>query len=586
MGNIRNSDLIRTLAFMPVKARWVFYPALIVDQAAIAFFLNIILAFIMKYVLDAAVQGEMVLLERAVHLAVSALFVGVPLVVMTSYLVQASMSRTHAEMRKQVFDAIISLEMSVMDQSHSGNFVSLLTNDIDITQGLFGQIRNLLSAIMFGFGAIGAIFVLDARFGFLVFSLGLLTVVHSAVFARPLRDNSDTVQKRQGISTERLIDLLNGVIVTKMFHVENHVHSNYINANQSLVSAYIKQAHIKGMYYGSDDLMGNVKQIGVLALGLYLLLTGDPITVGTIAAIIHLQGNAGVLFSNIGDFITGIQSALAGAHRVFQTIESPRERVSGTKRVSKWSSPVKKAVSISDLEFQYGESENKILNDLNIVVEEGQFAALVGPSGGGKSTTIKLLLGLYPFSKGRITIGGCDIREYEINDLRSKLAYVPQDAYVFNESIEENIRYGKPGATFLEIEKAAIAAYAHEFITDLPAGYATRVGERGVKLSGGERQRISIARALLKDAPILLLDEATSSLDSASERVVQSAIDALMVGRTTIAIAHRLSTIEHADVIYVLDGGRVLEKGNHESLLNNKNGIYFSLLQQHLNTGR
>lgn len=584
LDNIHNSDFIRTLAFMPVRVRWIYYPALITDQAAIAFFLNLILAFIMKDVLDAAVQGEMALLMRAIYLAASALFFGVPLVVMTSYLVHASLSRTQETMRKQVFNSITSLEMHALEKHHSGDFISRLTNDINISQGLFGQMRNLVGAVMFGFGAIGAIFFLDSRFGFLVLTLGLLTLVHSIAFARPLRRNSDIIQQRRGLLNERLTDLLHSVPVTKMFHLEDRIHNDYKKANHSLISGYLKQAHINGIYLGSDNLLGGFKQIGVLSLGLYLLLTGDSITVGTIAAIIHLQGNAGVLFTNIGNFITGIQSALAGAHRVLQTMRSPTERVKGSKGLAEASSSTRNSVSIRDLDFKYEESDNNVLRGLNISVEEGQFAALVGPSGGGKSTIIKLLLGLYPGFKGSIAISGRDISEYDIDELRSKLAYVPQDAFIFNDSIKENIRYGNPGATDMEIEKAAIAAYAHDFITELPKGYATRVGERGTKLSGGERQRIAIARALLKNAPILLLDEATSSLDSESEQLVQNALDALMKGHTTIAIAHRLSTIEHADVIYVLDGGRVLEKGDHETLLKNKNGLYFHLHQLQFNS--
>ena len=217
-----------------------------------------------------------------------------------------------------------------------------------------------------------------------------------------------------------------------------------------------------------------------------------------------------------------------------------------------------------------------ILNDVSLSVEEGQIAALVGPSGGGKSTIIKLLMGLYPVGDNRITVMGKSINLYPLSELRDLMAYVPQDAYLFDGTIEENIRFGKSGATQNDVIAAAKAANAHGFISEQADGYNTHVGERGSRLSGGQRQRIAIARALLKDAPILLLDEATSALDSESEQQVQEALNILMEGRTTIAVAHRLSTIESANVIYVIEKGHIVEQGAHSDLIS-KEGLYKSL---------
>ena len=245
-------------------------------------------------------------------------------------------------------------------------------------------------------------------------------------------------------------------------------------------------------------------------------------------------------------------------------------------------------VAIRELRFTYGEADGtniEVLRDVEISVQSGQVAALVGPSGGGKSTLIKLVLGLYPMTDGTILIDGRSMCEYDLAELRGLMAYVPQDAYIFDGTIEENICCGKPEAHRQEIAVAAVAAQAHEFIMAQPEAYATRVGERGARLSGGQRQRIAIARALLKDAPILLLDEATSSLDSESEQLVQNALEVLMRGRTTIAIAHRISTIEHADIIYVLDQGRVVERGTHGDLLAIK-GTYYRLHRLQFNPER
>jgi ABC-type multidrug transport system fused ATPase/permease subunit len=240
-------------------------------------------------------------------------------------------------------------------------------------------------------------------------------------------------------------------------------------------------------------------------------------------------------------------------------------------------------VAVHDLAFSYeGEDEEdpsddvEVLHEISLSADQGQVVALVGPSGGGKSTLIKLLLGFYPVRDGEIAIDGRQVEGYSLPQLRSMMAYVPQDAYLFDGTIEENIRYGRPDATRQEVVAAAQSANAHDFILEQPDGYDTPVGERGAKLSGGQRQRIAIARALIKDAPILLLDEATSALDSESEQQVQDALGVLMQGRTTIAIAHRLSTIENADTIYVIDGGKVVEQGRHEELLG-RGGLYSRL---------
>ena len=307
---------------------------------------------------------------------------------------------------------------------------------------------------------------------------------------------------------------------------------------------------------------------------------------GAIVAAIHLQGNASFMFTNLGDFVTQIQRSFAGSARVFELLSWPKEEM-GSIRLEPGEidlQPPAAMVRMQGLGFRYvgqdqlsepPETEN-LLEDINISIDQGQFVALVGPSGGGKSTLVKILMGLYPISEGMLIINGIPLSSYPLQDLRNLMAYVPQDAYLFDGTIEENIRYGNFEANSEDVIEAARSAHAHDFIIEQPDGYQTLVGERGAKLSGGQRQRLAIARALLKDAPLLLLDEATSALDSESEAVVQKALETLMEGRTTIAIAHRLSTIQHADLIYVLQAGQVVEQGTHHSLLGN-NGVYQDL---------
>ncbi len=586
---LRQYTFIRSLGLMPSYIRWIFYPAMIVNQAVWTFFMNLILAFIMKDVLDAAVQGDIALLERAVYLAASAMFIGAPSGCFFSYVTQWCMKRTMTAIRKRTFTAVTALTMNTFEQRHSGDMISRMTNDIDATERVFWEIANLVSAFMYGVGAMGAIFVLDWRFGLLALGMGLMAIAVEAGFAKPLRRISDVIQAAQGVVTERLTDLIQSIPVVKMFHLETRIHTRYTTANADLVTGYLNRAHIDGLYRSSDELLGYLTPIGSLIFGLYLILNGDSVSIGTIAAIIHLQGNAEMMFGNIGNFLTGIQKALAGAHRVFEVIDSPGEETAEIAAVPKISAESQTrierkdqpVVTMQDLRFGYQQedgSEQDALQNINIRVAEGNIAAMVGPSGGGKSTLIKLLLGFYPVTDGAISIHGRSISTYTLPALRSIMAYVPQDAYIFDGTIEDNIRYGRYDATQEDIMAASRAAHAHEFILAQPEGYATKVGERGARLSGGQRQRIAIARALLKDAPILLLDEATSALDSEFEQLVQDALDVLMEGRTTIAIAHRLSTIEHADVIYVLDQGQVVEEGTHLDLLK-REGLYHRLHQ-------
>jgi ATP-binding cassette subfamily B protein len=295
----------------------------------------------------------------------------------------------------------------------------------------------------------------------------------------------------------------------------------------------------------------------------------------------------------VGDFVTQVQRALAGASRVFELLDWPVEQgkvVQPQKSVT-WSEQNERMITIRDLFFSYEEDDAedsgedvKVLRGISMSAERGQVLALVGPSGGGKSTIVKLLLGFYPVRDGQIAIDGKLIEAYPLPQLRSMTAYVPQDAYLFDGTIEENIRYGKPDASREQIVAAAQAANAHDFIVEQPHGYDTRVGERGAKLSGGQRQRIAIARALIKDAPVLLLDEATSALDSESEQQVQDALGVLMEGRTTIAVAHRLSTVENADTIVVIDDGRVVQEGRHEELVGRDN-LYTRLYELQFGPG-
>jgi ABC-type multidrug transport system fused ATPase/permease subunit len=286
----------------------------------------------------------------------------------------------------------------------------------------------------------------------------------------------------------------------------------------------------------------------------------------------------GASIGGIAEQYAQIQKALGATERIMDILDMPHEPLdlSPTDVLKPLRS--RGEVAFRNVEFAYpSRLETTVLRGLSFTVEAGQTVALVGSSGAGKSTVVSLLLRFYDPISGSICIDGQDLQTMSLTHLRNQMALVPQDVLLFGGSIHENIAYGKPGATRAEVEAAAAKANAHTFISEFPEGYETLVGERGVKLSGGQRQRIAIARAVLKDPVILLLDEATSSLDAESERLVQEALDLLMVNRTTIVIAHRLSTIRKADAILVLDKGKVIEKGTHQELMQIEGGLYRQL---------
>ncbi len=318
-------------------------------------------------------------------------------------------------------------------------------------------------------------------------------------------------------------------------------------------------------------------------LGFYIIgsifRTRGEITVGTMLAGVRLSGGALWIFHGLGNFIRNIQESLAGADRIFEIMDAPKEELRGEDSAGKVDSgekcAEKRILVFQDVSFGY-QDRNPVFSGLNFSVRKNEVVALVGSSGGGKSTLLKLLLGFYNADAGKILLYGRSLHHYSLTELRSCFAYVPQNTYLFDGTIGENISYGSPGASPERIEECARSANAHDFITGLSEGYDSVVGERGVHLSGGQRQRIAIARALLKDAPILLLDEATASLDSESEQEVQKALEVLMRDRTVIVVAHRLSTVRKADRILVMESGRIVEEGSHEELIE-RNGRYAEL---------
>lgn len=575
----KEAELIKVMSFMKMN-KWKYTFTMIANASFISICYNIVLAFIMKDVINAITYKNVMLMKRAVYIAGISFTLAFILQPIINYLLKGFVRKTMGEIRLKVFEHVENITVGNFEKHQSGDLISRMTNDVETIQGVYrDQLPMITFALIHGIVAVISMFIMEWRLAVLVIVIGLLSVFISTVFSKPLRKTNDEVQKKQGELTQKVIDIMDGFQVVKMFNIQDKIYKKCENSNRELYSYSFKNEKINCLLRTVKYFYGNVQSIGVLSVGLYMSLKGI-VDIGTIAAIIQLQGNANFLFENIGDFIAGIQKCLAGAARVFELLEIPTEteecRVYDNKNYFSNS-----MIEMRKIKFAYND-EKDVLNGINISVEKGGIAAIVGPSGGGKSTIIKLLMKFYKADMGEIYIGGKPQSYRTLKDLRNMIAYVPQDSYLFHGTIEENIRYGKIDASKEEIIEAARAAYAHDFIMSLPDGYDTVVGEMGSSLSGGQRQRIAISRALLKNAPILLLDEATSALDSESEQLVQRALNTLMKGRTTIAVAHRLSTIENSDIIYVMENGVVVEKGKHNELLE-KDRVYKRLYELPMN---
>jgi len=586
---LQRSTLVRVMRLLG-KRFWPFTLALLIDTAIVAVCHNVAVPFLMRDAIDAAIDAERGLLVRALILAAAISLGSIPPIAVMDRIRFVCVERTLSDLRVRLFHHVTALPQGEFDAGHSGDLISRATNDLGQIEGIYyGQFWVLAMMPISGIVATASIFVLDWRLGWVALLLGLARLGTNASFAKPIRKASALVQSRAGTHTERLLDLLQSIPVVRMFRLEGTVHGAYGDANAALTQAILAKEDLDTVLDTVHVLLYWVGTLGPLGLGLYFYAQGE-LSLGSVSAVVALGQLAGYMFGWIGQFVTGIQQSLAGADRVFELLDREIEPDCYAPGAIATVPSTASKLTFHQVSFCYPESpvdddverdgaESRsitALQEVTLNVPTGQTVALVGPSGSGKSTLIKLLLGFYPEQAGEILIDGRPARAIPLQQLRAMMAYVPQDAYLFDGTIEENIRMGRPGASFEEVRAAAMAANAHTFIQEHPAGYQTRTGEHGARLSGGQRQRIAIARALLKDAPILLLDEATSALDSESEQLVQDALSTLMRGRTTLAVAHRLSTIQHANTIYVMDQGRIVERGSHHELLS-QNGLYACL---------
>ncbi|XOS93451.1 ABC transporter ATP-binding protein [Brevibacillus laterosporus] len=567
------NELVYLLSFMGARKKKYIFGML--GDGFIQAGIVIVLPFVFKDLTDFASGKDTTLLIRAVIMVSGTLLLVSILSPTFSYIYRRTVKEVMADVRLMLFKQVGRFPSRYYEQHHSGDIMSRLSNDLLTMERTYSEHVKTIAIVLFSLvGSLIGMFLLDWRFASVLVVLSGVTLYINTRFAKSVRKISDKTQQQQGVLTERLNDFLAGLPIVKMFHLHRVVTRRYTEMNGQVTASTIEQGHKNALLEGTNFFINFLSFGGMLVFGI-IMVAQDVIGVGSLVAIIQQQLLVTLGFLHLGQVLSILQSSLSGASRVIELLQEPIEPERYSALSEELPYQKDKVLEMNQVVFEY-DPDAKVLDHFSFSIEEGETAALVGASGSGKSTVIKLLLGYYPAKSGDIRLFGKTIGEYTLQEMRNLISYVPQDAYLFEGTIEENIRYGKLDATHEEIVEATRAAYAHDFIMDLPDGYETRVGERGALLSGGQRQRIAIARAIVKNAPVLLLDEATSALDSGSEYWVQRALAELMKDRTTLIVAHRLSTVEDADMIYVMDQGNVVEHGNHEELLK-QNGFYTRL---------
>lgn len=553
--------------------------------------LNVGVAFAMKQVVDYFTIGDAGSLRTAIGVGVGLVVGGVSLFPFLTHLCNAERERIMRDIRVRLFRHLQVLPVAYYERQHSGDVLSRVNKDTEeFSEALFaleasvGMTAGLLTIIPY-------LLVMDWRFGLIGMAVSAIAATVNLRYIKPMRDESRTIHEKTAALAEAVTESVTGFDVIKSYGLAALFLGRFDSQLAEVVRAQTSRVRIDAIVASANTLMGWTNQGLLAVIGCYLVIQGSMevgVLVGSLPVCMSLSG----FLMFVSQQMVTLQRSFAGTDRLYELLEEaaePRQlssgrlddgRQGGAGRAAGAAGGAGKAggaagIRFEAVRFEYAD-ELPVLHGISFSVPRGGSVALVGDSGGGKTTVIKLTMGLYLGWEGTIELLGKPVGDYELEQWRDLVAYVPQDAYVFDGTIRDNIRYGRPEAAEEEIVAAATDAYAHDFITEKPDGYDTLVGERGIRLSGGERQRVAIARAMLKDAPVLLLDEATSSLDSQAEEAVQRALVRLMRDRTSLVVAHRLSTIEHADVIYVLSSGRIVESGSHGELLE-EGGVYREL---------
>jgi subfamily B ATP-binding cassette protein MsbA len=492
-------------------------------------------------------------------------------------LVAAVGQRAVTDLRNALYEHVLNQSFTFLSRQTTGALMSHITTDVEKIQNAVSDVAgDLLKEGLTVFGLVVVLFYMDYRLA-LVALFGLPFVAHALVqFGRRLRTSNETSLRRWRDISEILQETISGFRVVKAFGMEPFELQRFRRATSRLFHVNMRITRTSAVLPPLMEAMGGVAIVGALFYASHFIYVGN-ITAGSFVAFLGALFAMYTPIKRLSQLNSTLQGALAAGARIFSVLDNHQEvrEAEGAVALPRMT----QGVEYRRVGFRYADSDGSTLRRIDLEARPGEVVAIVGTSGAGKTTLVNLLPRFYDVSEGAILIDGVDIRGVTLKSLRDQIGLVTQETVLFNDTVRANIAYGLEDVDEARVEAAARAAFAHDFILDLPRRYDTVIGERGSRLSTGQRQRIAIARALLKDPPILILDEATSALDAESERLVQGALANLMKGRTTFVIAHRLATVRDADRIVVVEGGEVREAGRHEQLLRNGGGLYSRLYE-------
>lgn len=478
------------------------------------------------------------------------------------------------DMRNEIFGHYQKLSFAFFDNQKVGHLLSRITSDLfDITELLHHGPENVVISAIKLLGAFIILLMINAKLAFVAIGFVVIMLLYAVAMNGRMRGAFRENRSRIADINSQIEDSLSGIRVVKSFSNEETEMDKFEEGNSRFVDSKKKSYRYMGTYNSGMGVFSTLITVGSLLMGAWLMMKGELSAADLVTFLLYIN-NFTEPVKKLVNFTEQFQNGYSGYERFVEIMNIAPDIKD--KEDAKSLDRVQGEIQFEDVSFHYSENKENVLSHVNLDVKPGEYVALVGSSGAGKTTLCSLIPRFYDVTGGAVRLDGIDIRDVKLKDLRRQIGIVQQDVYLFAGTILENIRYGKPEATDEEVVNAAMAANAHEFIMSLPEGYNTDIGQRGVKLSGGQKQRLSIARVFLKNPPVLIFDEATSALDNESEKIVQHSLELLAKDRTTFVIAHRLSTIRNAERILVLTEDGIAEEGTHESLLA-QGGIYAGL---------